>query len=160
MKWQLHVWLIRIVHVLVLGGSEQKKKGGTQRRFTPYCQVCLSTTVQMAIKFAAHFFFWLFWLHLRVLVASAWGKLIDGHSQVANPVFFSLGVCENNSSLFFLSLAKLCRLKFTFRNKKNDKDVDDFELHWLMTFTTVERTPPHAWLTKRRSFLLGSSWIT
>ena len=36
-----------------LGGSEQKK-GGTQRRFTPYCQVCLSTTVQMAIKFVAH----------------------------------------------------------------------------------------------------------
>ena len=45
-------------------------------------------------------------VHLRVLVASAWGKLIDGHSQVANPVFFSLGVCENNSSLFFLSLGR------------------------------------------------------
>ena len=43
------------------------------------------------------------WPHLRVLVASAWGKLIDGHSQVANPVFFSLGVCENNSSFFFLA---------------------------------------------------------
>ena len=49
-----------------------------------------------------------------VPVASAWRKLIDGHSQVASTVFFSLGVCENNSSLFFLSLAKLCRLKFTF----------------------------------------------
>ena len=39
-------------------------------------------------------------------------------SQVANPVFFSLGVCENNSSLFFLSLAKLCRLKFTFTEQE------------------------------------------
>ena len=54
----------------------------------------------------------------HVLVASAWRKLID-HSQVASPVFFSLGVCENNSSLFFLSLAKLCRLKFTFTEHEN-----------------------------------------
>ena len=66
------------------------------------------------------------------------------------------GGCENNSSLFFPSLAELCRLNFTFTEQENDKDVDDLELHWLMIFTTAEITPPHAWLTKRRSFLLGS----
>ena len=39
--------------VRTIRGREQKK-GATQRRFTPYCQVCLKTTVQMAIKFCAH----------------------------------------------------------------------------------------------------------
>ena len=57
---------------------------------------------------------------------------IDGHSQVpsqVSQVFFSLGGSKNHSSLFFLGLAELCRLKFLLRNKTNDKDVDDLELH-------------------------------
>ena len=97
---------------LRLGGSEQKKKGG---RNADSLRTARSASVQQ-YKWRSNLP--RIWPHLRVLVASAWRKLIDGHSQVANPVFFSLGVCENNSSIFFLSLAKLCRLKFTFTEQE------------------------------------------
>ena len=95
-----------------LGGSEQKKKGG---RNADSLRTARSASVQQ-YKWRSNLP--RIWPHLRVLVASAWRKLTDGHSQVANPVFFSLGVCENNISLFFLSLAKLCRLKFAFTEQE------------------------------------------
>ena len=95
-----------------LGGSEQKKRGG---RNADSLRTARSASVQQ-YKWRSNLP--RIWPHLRVLVASAWRKPIDGHSQVANRVFFSLGVCENNSSLFFLSLAKLCRLKFTFTEQE------------------------------------------
>ena len=98
----------------LLGGSEQKKGGGG--RNADSLRTARSASVQQ-YKWRSNLPRIL--PHLRVLVASAWGKLIDGHSsQVANPVSLSLGVCENNSSLFFLSLAKLCRLKFTFTEQE------------------------------------------
>ena len=95
-----------------LGGSEQKKRGG---RNADSLRTARSASVQQ-YKWRSNLP--RIWPHLRVLVASAWRKLTDGHSQVANPVFFSLGVCENNISLFFLSLAKLCRLKFAFTEQE------------------------------------------
>ena len=101
---------------IALGGSEQKKKGGRNADSLRTARSASACSVQL-YKWRSNFP--RIWPHLRVLVASAWRKLIDGHSQVANPVFFSLGVCENNSSLFFsYSLAKFCRLKFTFTEQE------------------------------------------
>ena len=95
---------VMVVHVVLdawytlLGGSEQKKKRGG--RNADSLRTARSASVQQ-YKWRSNLP--RIWPHLRVLVASAWRKLIDGHSQVASPVFFSLGVCENNSSLFFLA---------------------------------------------------------
>ena len=97
-----------------LGGSEQKKKGGTQRRFTPYCQVCLSTTVQMAIKFAAHLATSSRTSSQRLAQTDRWPVIHRLPTQSSS----HWGFVKIIALFFFLSLAKLCRLKFTFTEQE------------------------------------------